>query len=1144
MCLPFIYTRKYYLLALLLLSLSAVSSQSPLARNNQKDLSNINGARRVSADTISLQSLIDVLRDLNRRKGVFFLYSEENMSQRLVNPVRDINDDVEKILEEVLKNTGLKHRKISDNTFVILNATEKSRRNNDYIKAELLDPDDNPVNALLPLAGKITDSHGQPLTGVSIRIKGTNKGVTTNARGQFFLEAMKGQTLVASYIGYDQHEYVITNDHAILISLELANKEMTEVIVTALGIRKESKQLGFSVSKKSGEEFTTAREINLGNALVGRVAGVNSSSPLTGPGGSSRVTIRGNSSLSFDNQPLYVINGIPMNNDNLGSAGKFGGADFGDGICSVNPDDIDELVILKGSAAAALYGQRGRNGVIIITTKSGKGKKALGIDLNSNMMVDVINDFTDFQDKYGQGFEGIKPNDQASALLSGLYAWGAPLDGSPTTLFDGQLHPYAAVGKNNLHEFYKTGGTLSNTLAISGGNETGNFRVSFGDLRNQSVYPHTRYNRNNVTLDLNYKLSDKWSGLVNASYIKETGKNRSNLSDAPGNGNFAIAFLPPNVRASYLSPGYDNLGNEIQYNDLAFNTNPYFAAAKFRNNTGRDRILGVASIRYSPFTSTYIQARIANDFFSFNASSITPSGTAYKPSGTINLERSYDYNELNVDILAGFRKDITPDINLDVTAGANLMKMHSSVLDISADGLAFPFIYNPGTASARSINLTAPRKEVQSVYASLAISFRDALFLTVTDRNDWSSTLPKDRNSYNYPSANVSWLIPATLRPAWLNYAKMRAGYAMVGGDAPIFATALYYNILGSVNGNPIGNLDNEVPNQGLEPLKVTELEWGTELKFLQGRLFADIAIYNKKTQNDIVATTVSVASGFTSALVNMGTIRNRGIELEFGGLPVKTSKFSWTTSLNYANNRNRVLTLANGQSSMQVQNGESRTERGFIRHIVGLPFSQVMVYDIKRDVKGNPVIGANGWLASDQLTAKGTGIHPVTGGWSNEFVYKQLSLSFLIDYKFGAVLYSGTNATAVQRGLLKETLEGRENGLTISGVDEQGDPVTKTISAQKYYNELYRISALQVYDAGFVKFRSLTLSYSVPARILRNKIAGLQFSLVGRNLFYIRKETPNIDPEANYSNSNAQGLEYAALPSVRSYGFNIHVKF
>lgn len=1129
-------------LTVLVLSMQCAMGQQPVAKNN-RTLS----PRHSAADTMGRQPLLVVLKALNQSKGVFFLYAEENMSQRLVNTPGRLDGDLDQLLTDVLRNTGLKHKRISPNTVVILNNDEKGSREQVYYRADIAgDIDSNPG---VTVSGKVSNTEGQALPGATIWIKGTTKGATANSRGEFSLSVLPGQILQISSVGYRNLELPVQRDKYITAVLQQTEAEMSEVVVTALGITKEQRSIGFSATRLTGDVFTQAREINLGNALAGLVAGVNSSAPLTGPGGSSRVTIRGNSSLSFDNQPLYVVNGIPINNDNLGSAGKYGGADFGDGIVSINADDIDEITVLKGGAAAALYGQRGRNGIILISTKKGKPSRELGVEWNSNFVTDHINDFTRWQQQYGQGFQGNKPVDRTSALMSGLYAWGARLDGTPVPVFDGSLHPYSPVSRGNMHSFYRTGMTATNTIGLSGGSESARFRVSLGDLRSQSVYPKAGFNRQNIQADLQYRFSDQWSGLTNISYIREVGKNRSNLSDAPGNGNFAILFLPPNVKAGYLAPGYDASGHETQFNDNAFNTNPYFASSRFSNDTYRDRVMGVTSLRYQPVSWFYVQGRLAHDFFAFNASSLTPAGTAYKPTGTVNLERSYTYNETNADLLMGVKRQLSKKIQVSMVAGANLLRMRARVLDVSADGLAFPFIYNPGSANTPSPNLVTPRKEVHSVYGAVELSYRDRLFLSLTDRNDWSSTLPQGKNSYNYPSASLSWQFDGWRKedPAakkWFSSGRLRAAYSMVGGDAPIFSTRQYYSIMGEINGAPIGNIGNEIPNQALEPLKVTETELGAELNFFDNRLRFDIAWYNKHTLNDIVAATVSGTSGYSSALLNVGRIRNRGIELLLAGTPVQQASFGWKTSFNFAHNQNRIIRLAQKQTSMQVMNGESRTERGYIQHIVGLPFSQIMVYTIKRNANGQPVLGANGLQPSDALVPMGTGVHPITGGWSNDLRWGKFQFSFLIDYKFGASLYSGTNATAVQRGLHPLTLDGRETGVLVKGVDALEHDVEKTIPAQQYYEALYRISALQVYDAGFVKFRSASIGWRHPLKLSKKKEATLQVSLVGRNLFYIYKATPHIDPESNYSNGNAQGLEYAAMPSVRSFGINLQLRF
>ena len=1102
------------------------------------------------------QTLFNVLKDLNSKKGVYFLFSEEDMGNMLVEPVKDLQPRIDKILDDLLKNTGLKHKKISDQTFVILNAKEKIKTNTEYVQPDFINNNINEVTYAARfeiIKGRIANAEGTPLQGVSITVKGTTKGTTTNSRGEFSLDVNRGDVLVISSVGYLTQEITIGTEKTLDISLAFSSQVINEVVVTALGIRKESKRLGYATGRVQGEELTQAREINLGNALVGKIAGVNSSGPLTGPGGSSRVTIRGNSSLEGNNQPLFVINGIPISNDNMGNASMWGGADYGDALSGLNPDDIDEITVLKGGAAAALYGQRGRNGVILITTKSGKGKKALGIELNSNVQFDKIQNFLDFQKEYGQGTEGLKPANQSAASTTIYSAWGAKLDGSQVIGFDGNMYPYSDAG-DNLSRFYETGTTYNNTIALSGGSDAGNFRVSLGDLRNSSVYPNSKYKRNTANLDLNYKLSSKWSGQANFIFTKELGINRPNLSDAVGNGNFGILFLPANVNANIFKPGYDALGNEIQLNENdPYTTNPYFAASKFENNTRKTRLMGVAAIRYSPLSWLYIQGRVTNDFFSFSRTSITPTGTAYLPGGSLDEESINNFNELNADVLVGINRNITSDLSLGVTVGANLLKQESRKLSTNAQDLAFPNLYTPGLAATRSPTLTTPEKEVQSVYGSVELGYKNTFFLNLTDRNDWSSTLPIANNSYNYPSVNASYIFSEHFKPTWLSFGKLRAGYAMVGGDAPIGATALYYRTGDPINGILTGNLNDaqgraRIPNKNIEPLKVTELEIGTELKFLKNRLLVDAAWYQKKTLNDIVAGTVSITAGYNSALLNVGKIENKGIELTVGGVPVQTRNFKWTSTFNYAHNKNKVVELAEGQTSMEVgndQGGRSRTERAYIQHIVGLAYSQVMVFDYLRDDKGQLILTASGRPQSGDLVPGGTGVHPITGGWSNQLSYKNFTIDFLIDFKFGAVIHSGTNYFAYNSGFHKITLNNRgTDSVTVTGVTSGGDAQTVKISGQDYYGALADISINNIYDADFIKFRSLSLTYNIPASKLRNKVQGVSISVVGRNLFYFQRKTDNIDPEANFQNGVGQGLEYAGLPSTRSIGINLNVKF
>lgn len=1094
--------------------------------------------------TQNKQTLLSVLKELNKIKGVYFLYSEENIGNKMVPPVKNTNENVEKILDNLLEGTGLTYKKVSANTYVIIQSGEKFNPKKD-LKTSITVTQDEPeqgVNFLPPVKGRITAADGTPLSSVSVMVKGTARGTTTNSNGEFSIEVNRGETLVVTSVGYLKREIIIGDDQTVSVSLAPDPGQISEnVVVTALGIKKETKRLGYALSKVNGEEFTKSREISLGNALAGRVAGVNSSGPLTGPGGSSNVTIRGNVSLSGSSQPLYVVNGVPISNDQMGQAGMWGGADLGDAMSSINPDDIEEITVLKGAAAAALYGQLARNGVILITTKSGKGRNGIGIELNSNVQFDRINNFIDFQNVYGQGTLGAKPANATTAMQTSLMAWGAKLDGSTTIGFDGQMHPYSYAG-NNLKRFYQTGTTFSNTLAISNGGDFGSYRFSIGDLRNESVYPNSKYNRNTADLNLNYRLTQKWSGQINVGYAREVGKNRSNLSDAPGNGNYAIFLLAPNVNADLLKPGYDASGNEIQYNADAFTTNPFFAASKFQNNTTKDKIFATTSLRFSPVNWAYIQGRISNDFYAFNATQITPTGTAYRPTGSLDNQSTTIHNLLNADVLIGLNRSFAKNsISAGLTLGANLLKDRYQIEAINASGLAFPNLYNPSAATNRNAAVATPRKEVQSVYGSLEFSYRSFLFLNITDRNDWSSTLPKQNNSYNYPSVNAAYIFSEHFKPGWLSYGKLRAGIAQIGNDAPPFSTLLYYNTNGSINGQPLGSLGGSVPNSALEPTKIREYEIGTELKFFNNRLSLDVAVYNKQTLNDIVEGTVSQTSGYNSAFVNIGKVENRGIEIQLAGTIINTRDFRWASNFNFAYNKNKVVELAEGQK--EFEKGQSRTTTGFVKHVLGMPSYQVMVRDFKRDNKGNLVVDASGFpLPSDNLVSAGNAVPPTTGGWSNDFSYKNFRLGFLIDYKFGGVLFSGLNARAYAAGLHKETLNGRDNGVTVNGVNASGSPVTTTITAQQYYSTLAGISIVNTYSTDFIKLRSFVLSYDIPARAFNNKVQGLSISLVARNLFYIKKDIPNVDPEANYS--LIPGLEYASLPSTKSYGINLNVKF
>ncbi len=1129
-------------------------------------------------NNVPLKTLLD---DLSTKQGLRFNHNAVLIRDVYVNNDNTIKtgDNVEQKLNQILAGTNLRCKKIDNDTFVIRsNDTEVGSAKKNVLVAE----QSNNAESLKELSasaainespmlveklsqpqqdatisGKVIDKESNVgLPRVTVRLKGSRVGSISDKEGNFKFPLSDPQgTLVFSSIGYRTVEVPIAGKSSISVSMEVDWKLFEDVVVTALGIKKESKKLGYSTAVVKGNEMTQARETNVANALVGKVSGVNVSAPASGAGGSSRVVIRGNTSISSDNQPLYVVNGIPIDNSNLGSAGQWGGFDAGDGISSLNPDDIESMNVLKGATAAALYGSRAKNGAIIIATKRGKGgEKGIGVEFNSNMVFESIRDYSDKQDQYGQGVRGNKPTSAASARVAGLSSWGAKLDGSSVVQFDGVSRPYS-LQSTNLSDYYRGGLTWTNTVAVGGGSESTNYRLSASNLSNTGVYPNSDLNRKTFNAGTTFKLSPELSGEASVIYTTENATNRPGQSDSPGNGNFAIGILPTSMSASILKGpngnGTDQYLHELtDFTDNPFVTNPYFAAYKFLNATQKNRIIASANVKYNLTDWLYLQGRVGQDYFTFQTNSITPAGTAYLSTGSFGSvnKTSQTTSEVNADALLGMDKELTNDISLAASVGASVRKSKTEAYGAAGNSLVFPDIYNPQYAITSVPSYRIFQKEVQSVYGSVELSFQEMLFLNATARNDWFSTVSKDNYAYLYPSLSGSFVFSEALKADWLSFGKIRVAYATVGGDTDPYATKLYYNINASkISGNPIGGFDNILPNTKLKPLSVSELEVGLELRLFDSRLTIDAAWYQKDTKNEIVTATVSATSGFQSAIINNGQLQNTGVELLISGKILEEKDFGWTSSFNFSVNNSKVVALAEGQTSLTV--AQSRTQVAFIQHRVGEEFSQIVVNDFARDKNGAIVYDADGLPKQGDLVSMGSGVHPYTGGWENDFRYGNFSLGVLIDFKFGGKIYSATNAYLYQFGLHKETLPGRDAGITGVGVTEDGKANTKLVTPgliQSYYGRIGgQIGTPFVYDASFIKLRQVSLGYDLPTSWLESTpVKKITLSLVARNLAILMKKTPNIDPETNINVSNAQGLELAGVPPTRAIGFNLNVKF
>lgn len=1068
---------------------------------------------KISMD-VKKTKLSKVLKIIEEQSGYHFVYSSANVPVNKDVTMSVKNTHVSEILETIFNSTKLKFV-ISDNGLIIISRIQD-----------------------ITVRGIVKDNNGIPLPGASVRIKGSASGTSTDLNGRFSLSVQPNAVLVISYAGFHSMEVPVSNKTDFDIILIEDAKLLSEVVVTALGIKKERRALGYSVSQVEGESLTKARENNIANSLVGKVAGLDISSTSGGAGSATSVTIRGVSSLSQNNQPLYVINGVPMENkpvgiNNINPNGNKGSQwdnspDLGDAVGNLNPDDIESISVLKGAAASALYGSRAKAGVILITTKSGKGNS---IDFNSNYVIEQVMDRTNWQYIYGQGANGVKPTDAVAAAQVGGSSWGAKLDGSNVVQFDGTVRPYAAQ-KNNIENFYRSGSTWSNTLALNKTFDGGAIRFSANDVNNRSVVPNSGLNRQSFNLVGTFEPVKRLTIDARANYILEQAKNRPMVSDGAGNANYNVVFLPTSINVNNLKPWKTDTGKEIQYNTgNAYATNPWFAANEFINNTNRDRLISSFNARYTFDNGLFIQGRAGRDAYSDSYKHVVPSGTAYYEPGKI-AEQQTKFADVNADLLIGKTFELSDDFTITPNLGASLRNTKVNQTTVNGDSFAVFGVYNILNAKNKSVDHAIIKSETHSVYGTLEFSYRDILYLTGSGRTDWFSTLatPGKDNKLGvfYPSISGSFVFSELWKPEILSFGKLRAGYAMVGQATDPYQTLLTYGFKSeTLNGKPLAIINNPaIPNSSLKGSIATELEIGTELRFLNNRLNLDLTLYKKHSKDEITIVTTSSTTGYSGAVLNSGEIENKGVEALISGVVLKSDDFSWTSSLNGTYNDNTVLTLAEGVPSQLL--ATSRTGVGFLHNLPGVAAAQVMAYDYLYGTNGEILTDALGEPKQGKLRSYGSAYNKWFAGWNNEFNYKGATLSFLIDGKWGGKVFSATDYYGYIFGLHQATLENREQ--------------LGNTAAKFYENTANNASHKFVQDASFIKFRQLTLGYNFPAKMFNNKIKGLNISLVGRNLFILMKKTDNIDPESSY-NATFPGLELGGVPPVRTFGLNVSVK-
>lgn len=1003
------------------------------------------------------------------------------------------------------------------------------------------------------ISGTVTDAvTGETLPGVNVLIKDQAAGTVTDLNGSFMLEVRGNNTvLIFSFVGYETQEVNAASQSRIDVGLQPSETALNEVVVTALNMERNENSLGYAVSSLDGKSVSTVQTPNIVNSLSGKIAGVDVGNISNGVAGSKRIIIRGASSLTGDNQPLWVVDGIPISSSNLGSGSAYGGIDYGDGLTGINSEDIESISVLKGNAAAALYGSRASNGVILVTTKSGKNADGkMNVDISSSFMFDEVLDLSDHQKEYGQSSLvniNEKPVNQADAFGSG--SWGAKLDGLPTVQFDGIERPYSAV-EDNYKRFFRTGHTMTNTVSLSGNGEHNNFRFSLSDLRNRDVMPNAKFSRTG----LNLKTSSRYGKLVAdvvANYVYEKADNRPFIGGNVANVFYSLLSLPANIDIESLSPGYNPDGTEFTYAD--FVNNPYFILNKEKEADTKNRLSGSLSLQYDFSEILYARGRFTRDYYSFNRLAITPEGVLYRGylGGSLD-QQTREMVENNYELMLGVNPVGGPKFTLSGFVGGNINWRASNRITASGNTFVVPGVYTFNNLENKFPSTGESNQRTNSLFGSLEFSFQNYLFLSLTARNDWFSTLPLDNNNLLYPSAALSFVFSDAFDlPSVISFGKFRFSTAQVSGDTAPGQLDLSYRLEDvKYNSNSLQVIGTgNIPNKSLKPLLSTDYETGFEIDLFDHRLGFDVAYYNKITRDDIVRTAVSSTTGYSSAILNVGEMENRGIEVLVRATPLLKDDFEWNLTATYSKNTNKVLALGDGVKGAPILLAESKTKEAFIQVVEGEPYGQIYGFGYERDANGQKIFDEQGLpVRTSEPIFLGNGVYSDLMGLNNTFTWRNLAFGFLIDAKFGADIYSESNVIATGNGTHKMTLQGREEGIIGEGVTENGEPnsvLVPPLRVNSYYGRMASIAEEFIYDASFVKLRELSLNYTFPMELVnRIGVKNASLTLMARNVLTLYKNVENVDSESNIVSGNAQGIERFGYPATRNYGATLRLGF
>lgn len=1048
-----------------------------------------------------------------------------------------------------------------------------------------------------------TEEDGEPVIGASVIVKGTSLGTVTDVNGRFELSGLSPSAtrLLISYISLMAKEVAIAPQ--VSVTLKSDTHLLDEVVVTALGISREKKALGYTAQEVKQDALVQGKDNNLLNSLSGKIAGVRITN-TQGDVGSSRIVIRGETSIAGENQPLFIVDGIPVDNSQLNA--RSSGRDFKNAIADLNPEDIKTLTVLKGPNAAALYGARAAHGAIVITTKGGdKRQKGIGITLHSSTQVSFVATLPEFQNLFGQGAGGrfSYVDGKGAGVNDGVdESWGPRLDiGLLIPQFDSPLDadgnrvatPWVSH-PNNVRDYFRMGISTNSGISVARGDDKYQFRVGYNYEKQVSIVPDAGTNKTNISLNTDYHLA-KWIVVgATANYIVYTAPSLPGSATPSGS----------NVRSNSPMLQFLWFGRQVDTNSLkadytrnwnsSYYDNPFWSASYNTQSQERHRLIGDLHAEFRLTDGLHVRFRTSTDWYNDRRKSKVKWGSAGagSPYGSY-AEDAYTVKENNTEVLATYIKQLNKNWGIDALLGFNVRNKQYENNYQAAPRLAVADLYT--LTNSRDPLISSNdfyRLRQYGLYGSIQLDYRRWAFLNITGRNDWSSTLPVDNNSYFYPSVTASVLLSEAFgwRSKAVNYLKIRGGWSQVGADANPYQLATVFTSETAFNGNPLQSSSTIGMNPNLKPEKTSSIEAGFEAAFWDNRLYLDFTYYKTDSRNQILKLATTAASGYTSQVRNAGHIRNRGYEIQLGAVPIQTSKgFRWNLDLNYGANSSKVVKLDDEGLITSYQLYSSGIQ---ILASVGEAYGTLFGTSYVRDANGNVVVDANG-LPKISTTNKTLGKFTPdwTGGISNTFSYRSLSLSFLIDASVGGSIFSNTNKTGKYTGVLANTLSGRDaehgglwyytdamgnnvrlsespsysvssdglyyaqvngqstrvyqDGIMVEGVTESGSKNEEVVSAEKYYHRIYSIAEANVYDASYVKLREVALSYRLP-RLWTQKLHLQEASvtLTGRNLWTIYKSVPNIDPESALTTGNAQGVEAYSLPTTRSFGVNLSVKF